>query len=110
MSIQKDFDKWLRSQPHVLNIGFNKATGRYLLAEDETAWQAWQAAVAANREDKEILIKDASRYAWLRDNDFLHNWVNLHVCDQHRYAELTDAAIDRAMGIDSRLNDSPENP
>lgn len=43
-SIRKEFEDWLRSQPHVLNVGFSQVTGKYLLAEDETAWQAWQAS------------------------------------------------------------------
>lgn len=37
------FDKWLRSRPHVLNVGFNRATGKYILQEDEDSWQVWQA-------------------------------------------------------------------
>lgn len=37
------FDKWLRSRPHVLNVGFDTKTGKYLLQEDEDCWQAWQA-------------------------------------------------------------------
>ena len=45
--MREEFDSWLRSQPHVLNVGFDKVTGKYLLEEDETAWQAWQASRAA---------------------------------------------------------------
>jgi len=38
-----EFEKWLRDQPHVVNLGFNKQTGKYTLQEDEDSWQAWQA-------------------------------------------------------------------
>lgn len=52
LSHQKDideraeFEKWLRDRPHVVNLGFNKSTGRYVLQEDEDSWQAWQARAA----------------------------------------------------------------
>lgn len=46
----------------------------------------------------EALRKDAERYRWLRDEDYLHNWADVHVCDESRRAEITDAAIDAAMG------------
>lgn len=45
--MREDFVAWLKTQPHVLNVGFNKSTGKFVLAEDETAWQAWQASRAA---------------------------------------------------------------
>lgn len=44
------------------------------------------------------LRKDADRYRWLRDEEYLHNWAQVHVCDEPRRAEITDAAIDAAMG------------
>jgi hypothetical protein len=40
------FENWLRSRPHVLNVGFNKESARYVLQEDEDCWQAWQARAA----------------------------------------------------------------
>ena len=40
---RNNFEKWLRSQPHVLNVGFNKSTQQYLLDEDQDMWVAWQA-------------------------------------------------------------------
>lgn len=45
----------------------------------------------------EALRKDAERYRWLRDDEYLHAWADLHVCDEHRRAEVTDKAIDAAM-------------
>jgi len=47
--------------------------------------------------ENEALRKDAERYRWLRDGEYLHAWADLHVCDEHRRAELTDRAIDTAM-------------
>ncbi len=41
--------------------------------------------------------KDAERYRWLRDEEYLHNWAQVHVCDESRRAEITDKAIDAAM-------------
>lgn len=40
---RNSFEKWLKSQPHVLNVGFNKSTQQYLLNEDQDMWVAWQA-------------------------------------------------------------------
>lgn len=42
--MRAEFIGWLKTQPHVLNVGFNEVTGKFVLAEDETAWQAWQAS------------------------------------------------------------------
>lgn len=47
--------------------------------------------------ENEALRKDAERYRWLRDDEYLHAWADLHVCDEHRRAEVTDKAIDAAM-------------
>lgn len=41
--------------------------------------------------------KDAARYRWLRDSGYLYSWTDLHVCDEHRSAEITDQTIDSAM-------------
>lgn len=43
------------------------------------------------------LKKDAERYRWLRDGDYLHGWVSVHPCDEDKRFELTDKAIDFAM-------------
>lgn len=40
------FDAWYRTQGHVLNLGFDKAKGEYVLWEDECAWRAWKARAA----------------------------------------------------------------
>lgn len=44
-----EFEKWLRNQPHVVNLGFNKATGKYVLQEDEDSWQAWKARACLDK-------------------------------------------------------------
>ncbi len=41
--------------------------------------------------------KDAARYRWLRAGGYLYSWADLHVCDEHRGAEITDQTIDAAM-------------
>lgn len=59
------FEKWLKSQPHVLNVGFNKSTQQYLLDEDQDMWVAWQARAElslkadARIEDLEVYEKFA---------------------------------------------------
>ncbi|HFV9295577.1 TPA: DUF551 domain-containing protein [Serratia fonticola] len=40
---REQFEAWLRSQPHVLNVGVND-DGSYFLREDQAAWLAWQAS------------------------------------------------------------------
>ena len=35
------FIRFLKLQPNVLNIGYNKATEQFLLKEDQAAWDAW---------------------------------------------------------------------
>lgn len=45
--MREEFVAWLKKQHHVLNVGFNRDTGKFVLDEDETAWQAWQASRAA---------------------------------------------------------------
>jgi len=47
--------------------------------------------------DNEALRKDAERYRWLRDGEYLHAWAVVHICDEPRRAELTDRTIDAAM-------------
>jgi hypothetical protein len=44
-----EFEKWLRNQPHVVNLGFNRSTGKYVLQEDEDSWQAWQARACLDK-------------------------------------------------------------
>ncbi|MBH2514861.1 hypothetical protein [Serratia ureilytica] len=44
--IREEFEQWLRSQPHVLNVGVRKS-GDYVLKEDQIAWSAWQASRAS---------------------------------------------------------------
>ncbi|MGH8388182.1 MAG: hypothetical protein ACRESJ_22300 [Pseudomonas sp.] len=68
MSIDKmrdQFVEWLKTQSHVLNVGFNKSSGRFILPEDETAWQAWLASTAATeaeidqlKAENEVLLDD----------------------------------------------------
>lgn len=36
------------------------------------------------------MAKDAARYRGLRDEGYLHNWISLHVCDEHLRAQRTD--------------------
>lgn len=52
--------------------------------------------------ENDSLRKDAERYRWLRDDEYLHAWADLHVCDEHRRAEVTDKAIDAAMAKEGR--------
>lgn len=40
---RQKFEQWLRAQPHVLNVGFNKGTQEYILSEDQDQWIGWQA-------------------------------------------------------------------
>lgn len=54
-------------------------------------------AIQSLRADCDALRKDAERYRWLRDEEYLHNWAQVHVCDESRRAEITDAAINAAM-------------
>jgi hypothetical protein len=54
------FENWLKSQPHVLNVGFNKSTKQYLLDEDQDMWVAWQARA-------ELSLKAAARIEELED-------------------------------------------
>ncbi|MDI3149357.1 hypothetical protein [Serratia nevei] len=44
--IREEFEQWLRSQPHVLNVGVSES-GKYVLREDQIAWSAWQASRAS---------------------------------------------------------------
>ena len=44
---REEFEKWRRSLPYVLNLGFNKDTGEYVMREDRDAWAAWKASRAA---------------------------------------------------------------
>ncbi|WP_250602188.1 hypothetical protein [Serratia marcescens] len=44
--LREEFEQWLRSQPHVLNVGVRKS-GDYVLKEDQIAWSAWQASRAS---------------------------------------------------------------
>lgn len=48
------FVKWLRSRPHVLNVGFNKETGKYVLREDEDSWQGWIACAQSRAKSVEV--------------------------------------------------------
>lgn len=41
--------------------------------------------------------QDAKRYRWLRDEDYLHNWADVHVCDEQRRAEIVNRTIDAVM-------------
>ncbi|WP_236248353.1 hypothetical protein [Pseudomonas mosselii] len=52
--------------------------------------------------ENEALRQDAERYRWLRDEEYLHNWAQVHVCDEPRRAEITDAAIDAVMGKEAQ--------
>lgn len=40
---RQEFEKWLRTQPHVLNVGVSES-GSYVLREDRIAWSAWKAS------------------------------------------------------------------
>lgn len=40
---RQKFEQWLRTQPHVLNVGFNRGTQEYILGEDQDQWIGWQA-------------------------------------------------------------------
>lgn len=40
---RQEFEKWLRSQPYVLNVGVSES-GSYVLREDRIAWSAWKAS------------------------------------------------------------------
>ena len=44
------FIRFLKLQPHVLNIGYNTETQQFLLKEDQAAWDAWlyRAMIARN--------------------------------------------------------------
>lgn len=42
--MREEFEVWLRTRPEVLNIGFNKESGRYVLREDQERWEAWIAS------------------------------------------------------------------
>ncbi|MGP1101996.1 hypothetical protein ACJ8OA_06125 [Serratia sp. CY68630] len=44
--LREEFEQWLRSKPHVLNVGVRKS-GDYVLKEDQIAWSAWQASRAS---------------------------------------------------------------
>ena len=43
MTSREQFEAWLRTQPHVLNVGI-EPDGTYTLHEDRVAWEAWQAS------------------------------------------------------------------
>lgn len=51
---RKQFEAWLRAQPHVLNVGVEQ-DGTYTLHEDRMAWEAWQ----ASREAVEVELPTA---------------------------------------------------
>ena len=51
---RKQFEAWLRAQPHVLNVGVEQ-DGTYTLHEDRVAWEAWQ----ASREAVEVELPTA---------------------------------------------------
>ncbi|UVL59226.1 hypothetical protein LOY54_14275 [Pseudomonas sp. B21-032] len=68
-------------------------------ANDAYAADKKRLAFALNdaRAEAAALRKDAERYRWLRDEEYLHAWADVHVCDELRRAELTDKAVDAAM-------------
>lgn len=71
-----------------------------LKAENEdykSGQERYEQIIEDLKAESKALRKDAERYRWLRDEEYLHNWAQVHVCDQPRRAELTDAAIDAAM-------------
>lgn len=48
-------------------------------------------------EEEPQLRKDAERYRWLRDGGYLHSFVSIHPCDEHKASELTDQAVNRIL-------------
>lgn len=66
-------------------------------------WDASYIATACPSKVQSLIARlraaeaDAKRYRWLRDDGYLENWANLHVCDEHLRSERTDTAIDAAM-------------
>lgn len=40
------FERWLRAQPHVLNVGYNKLNKEYVLQEDQDQWIGWLACAS----------------------------------------------------------------
>lgn len=41
---REQFEAWMKSLPYVLNLGFDKSTGQYILQEDRDRWEAWEAS------------------------------------------------------------------
>lgn len=65
---RQKFEQWLRAQPHVLNVGFNKGTQEYVLSEDQDQWIGWQARA-------ELSFKAEARIDELED--FIRNlWID----------------------------------
>ncbi|WP_425917320.1 hypothetical protein [Acinetobacter sp. TSRC1-2] len=54
------FIRFLKFQPHVLNIGYNTETQQFLLKEDQAAWDAWlyRAMIAHNLLQSNEVPKD----------------------------------------------------
>lgn len=46
------FVEYLQMQPHVLNVGYNKESKRFLLEEDQASWEAWQYRALMHKKDK----------------------------------------------------------
>lgn len=57
---RQEFEKWLRTQPHVLNVGVSES-GSYVLREDRIAWSAWKASresLVAELPDEDDYVMD----------------------------------------------------
>lgn len=70
--MREEFEAWLRTRPEVLNIGFNKGTGRYVLREDEERWEAWQASreslvIKLPKEDDYVQSSETAMFFLLED-------------------------------------------
>ncbi|MEG0057982.1 hypothetical protein [Hafnia sp.] len=65
MTSREQFEAWLRTQPHVLNVGVEQ-DGTYTLHEDRVAWEAWQASREAVEVELPSLkqIDSGERYVW----------------------------------------------
>ncbi|WP_278811122.1 hypothetical protein [Obesumbacterium proteus] len=65
MTSREQFEAWLRTQPHVLNVGVEQ-DGTYTLHEDRVAWEAWQASREAVEVQLPSLkqIDSGERYVW----------------------------------------------
>lgn len=97
LSELEKFDDGMRALAFQLSAGgYNAET----LTADQLVSKVSD-GLKAFADSTEVLVdglrKDAERYRWLRDGGYLHSFVSIHPCDEHKASELTDQAVDRIL-------------